>query len=86
MENEKECVICFESYSREFLLKDSNINHDIDNGCRHWFCVQCLEQMYHATPMIETCPLCRRDISILVNSQADDEGEDDDTVTAPDPE
>lgn len=65
--HETYCYICYEEYSRDnYILKDSCLNHDIISDCKHWFCIHCLSQMYQYN--INNCPLCRVDISELIDS------------------
>ena len=67
MESSEECPICLEEYSRELcILKDGNANQKIISKCQHWFCVKCLIQMTQSE--IALCPLCRVDISELLNT------------------
>jgi hypothetical protein len=65
MNDDDSCPICFEEYSREkFILKDGNLNHEIESKCKHWFCIQCLAKMFENK--IFNCPICRENIRQLV--------------------
>ena len=75
MENDIDCPICFNSYSREnYILKDSNKNHGINSRCRHWFCVNCIYKFKNN--YIHKCPLCREDLTELLECYDDDEETD----------
>jgi hypothetical protein len=78
MEEDDECPICLREYSRDdYILKDSNSNHEIESSCNHWFCCGCLESLYINN--IYKCPLCRVDITELVmtyENNNDDENDD----------
>jgi hypothetical protein len=76
MEEDNECPICLREYSRDdYILKDSNLNHEIESSCNHWFCRGCLESLYINN--IYKCPLCRVDITELVITYQTDEECDD---------
>jgi len=67
METEKNCPICFEEYSREKgIIKDSNLNHDKNSKCKHWFCNHCLKKMSDYSNY--KCPICRKNILLLVDT------------------
>jgi len=71
-----ECPICLEPKGE--LIWDSNVNHEIQSTCQHWFCVYCLEECL--SHRIIVCPLCRGDIHQLihtfdVSSDEDEESE-----------
>jgi len=67
MENDKNCPICLEEYSRDnYILKDSNDNHEIESDCKHWFCIHCLRKMFEHR--IFNCPICRENIIRLVST------------------
>ena len=77
MENDKNCPICLEEYSRDnYILKDSNDNHEIESDCKHWFCIHCLKQLYTIMKQKQCptckynnpCPICRNDITELLFS------------------
>lgn len=79
MENDTQCPICYEDYSRENgILKDSCQNHEIESNCKHWFCCICLISMYNKR--IYECPLCREDIyELIMISNIDEYNEYDNT-------
>ena len=67
MDDETFCPICLEEYSRnKYILKDGNLNQEIDSNCKHWFCIHCLEKMFQNK--IFKCPICREDITRLVST------------------
>jgi len=73
MENDNNCSICYEEYSREKgILKDGNENHDINckTNCKHWFCNECLRNFYENE--IHKCPFCRDCICELVDTYRDE--------------
>jgi hypothetical protein len=72
MEEEKSCPVCLSDYSRDHnILKDSNANHEIVSSCKHWFCCECLRELYNRGEY--RCPLCRVIITELLESYDDDE-------------
>jgi len=74
-EGDKNCCICFSDYSRDdFILKDSNDNHEILSQCHHWFCIHCLKDLL--VRQMYDCPLCRENITeLLATYESDDENQ-----------
>ncbi len=63
IENENEnCPICYENFSGK--NKDCVKNHNIESNCKHYFCTKCLTKMAFCN--IIDCPICRDDISELI--------------------
>ncbi len=60
-ENEK-CPICYEELFEK--NKDCVKNHNIESNCKHYFCTKCLTKMAFCN--IIDCPICRDDISELI--------------------
>jgi hypothetical protein len=76
MENDNQCCICFMSYDRNNgLLQDGPSNSDIytNCSCRHYFCINCLGEMYNN--QIILCPLCRFDFSDWINTHYSDDSD-----------
>jgi hypothetical protein len=77
MENDNSCCICFQEYSNEnYILKDGNLNHQFcgETYCSHWFCTKCLKILYLEMKVTSknSCPLCRDDISNLLETYKTD--------------
>jgi hypothetical protein len=81
-ETEDTCPICLRDYDRNTLLKDGIQNSDCISDCNHWACVECWEQIYYQHNDIDTCPICRSDITDWLQShypldeESDSEEED----------
>jgi uncharacterized protein (DUF2225 family) len=71
---DEECPVCYETYARETMVFQDSKAIEKNSQCTHWFCVNCLKKMSEND--ICVCPLCRRDISDLVNSYLSDDGEE----------
>jgi hypothetical protein len=68
------CPVCLEEFSRaKMILMDSNQNHEIISPCQHWFCQDCLKQLFDVE--IHNCPMCRADICELISTYEDKDEE-----------
>jgi hypothetical protein len=54
--DELRCVICTEIFVNPYAV----------NGCGHTFCLNCIAQWLHITPL---CPICRHHMRVVCNSQ-----------------
>lgn len=67
-ETEDTCPICLRDYDRETLLKDGIQNSDFNSLCTHWCCMECWYKIYYQHNEIDTCPICRADITEWLKS------------------
>ena len=69
MENDIVCPICYKQYGEQpdgdFLCMDGIQNSEYGkySNCRHWFCVDCINEIYLQDNYTVFCPLCREDIT-----------------------
>jgi hypothetical protein len=78
-ETEHTCPVCLRDYNRQTLLKDGIQNSDFNSRCNHWCCMDCWAKIYYQHNEIDTCPICRADITEWLKSyyQPDSDSEDD---------
>ena len=70
-----QCPVCLLTYKeRGESPVDSMENHGYKDDCAHYFCMNCLTEMDEYG--IHTCPLCRRDISPLMDTLYSTDEED----------
>ena len=71
------CPICFEEPTRDnYVVMDCMRNHYPNNpaACSHWFCCECLGNCLNLP--FRVCPICRADISPLLETYESDTEEE----------
>ena len=72
---EDKCPVCLLTYTeRGNSPYDSMSNHGYEDGCDHYVCIDCLMKMDDKG--LHTCPICRGDISPLMETLYVTDGEE----------